>query len=155
MFAERLLFAPALIASVTRRRITRRRRISRSGIKRCSLLSWRRHRLTTGALQLAVQVPDIAVAVRHIEGRQLLSASVLSGAYCAQGRALHSDLDQGGSMNEHELREVVAMARAGRVSRRAFVRKLVALGLTAPLASQQTPGRRCELAMRAYDEASS
>jgi len=39
-------------------------------------------------------------------------------------------------MNEHELRELVAMARAGRVSRRAFVRKLVALGLTAPLASQ-------------------
>jgi peptide/nickel transport system substrate-binding protein len=39
-------------------------------------------------------------------------------------------------MNEHELRGLVAMARVGRVSRRAFVRKLVALGLTAPLASQ-------------------
>jgi len=39
-------------------------------------------------------------------------------------------------MNENELRELVAMARAGRPSRRAFLRKLVALGLTAPLASQ-------------------
>jgi peptide/nickel transport system substrate-binding protein len=39
-------------------------------------------------------------------------------------------------MNEYELRERVAMARAGRVSRRAFVRKLVPLGLTAPFASQ-------------------
>jgi peptide/nickel transport system substrate-binding protein len=39
-------------------------------------------------------------------------------------------------MNEHELRELVAMARTGRMSRRAFVRKLVALGLTMPFASQ-------------------
>jgi peptide/nickel transport system substrate-binding protein len=39
-------------------------------------------------------------------------------------------------MNEYELGELVAMARAGRVSRRAFMRKLVALGVTAPLASQ-------------------
>jgi peptide/nickel transport system substrate-binding protein len=46
------------------------------------------------------------------------------------------ETDQGGSMDEHELRELVAMARAGRMSRRAFVRKLVALGLTAPLASR-------------------
>jgi peptide/nickel transport system substrate-binding protein len=46
------------------------------------------------------------------------------------------ETDQGGSMDEYELRELVAMARAGRVSRRAIVRKLVGLGLTAPLAGQ-------------------
>ena len=39
-------------------------------------------------------------------------------------------------MNEYELRELVAMAKADRVSRRAFVRRLVALGLTTPFASQ-------------------
>jgi peptide/nickel transport system substrate-binding protein len=39
-------------------------------------------------------------------------------------------------MDDRELRRLVARARAGRVSRRAVVRKLVALGLTAPLASQ-------------------
>jgi peptide/nickel transport system substrate-binding protein len=39
-------------------------------------------------------------------------------------------------MNQYQLRELVAMASAGRMSRRALVRKLVALGLTAPLASQ-------------------
>jgi peptide/nickel transport system substrate-binding protein len=39
-------------------------------------------------------------------------------------------------MDERELPGLVARARAGRVSRRAVVRKLVALGLSAPLASQ-------------------
>jgi peptide/nickel transport system substrate-binding protein len=37
-------------------------------------------------------------------------------------------------MNEYELRKLVATARAGGVSRRALVRKLVGLGLTAPFA---------------------
>jgi len=39
-------------------------------------------------------------------------------------------------MNEHELRKLVAAVQAGRVSRRAFVYRLVGLGLTAPFASQ-------------------
>jgi peptide/nickel transport system substrate-binding protein len=39
-------------------------------------------------------------------------------------------------MTEHELREVLAAVKAGRVSRRAFVRKMIGLGLTAPFASR-------------------
>jgi peptide/nickel transport system substrate-binding protein len=39
-------------------------------------------------------------------------------------------------MNEQELRGLIGLVKAGRMSRRAFVRKMVGLGLTAPLASQ-------------------
>jgi len=37
-------------------------------------------------------------------------------------------------MNEHQLRELLAAVKAGRVTRRAFVRRMVGLGLTAPFA---------------------
>jgi peptide/nickel transport system substrate-binding protein len=39
-------------------------------------------------------------------------------------------------MNEQELRGLIAEVKAGRMSRRAFVRAMIALGLTAPLATQ-------------------
>ena len=39
-------------------------------------------------------------------------------------------------MTEQELRKLIASVNAGRVSRRAFVRKMVGFGLTAPLATQ-------------------
>jgi len=39
-------------------------------------------------------------------------------------------------MNEQELRELISAVKARRVPRRAFVRKMVGLGLTAPLATQ-------------------
>src|SRR6201993_4139107 len=39
-------------------------------------------------------------------------------------------------MNEQELRGLIGQVKAGRMSRRAFVRQMVGLGLTAPLASQ-------------------
>src|SRR5688500_20402114 len=39
-------------------------------------------------------------------------------------------------MNEQELRGLIANVKAGRLSRRAFVNRMVTLGLTAPLASQ-------------------
>jgi peptide/nickel transport system substrate-binding protein len=39
-------------------------------------------------------------------------------------------------MNEQELRGFIAQVKAGRMSRRAFVRTMVAVGLTAPLATQ-------------------
>ena len=39
-------------------------------------------------------------------------------------------------MTEGELRELVAAVKTGRVARRAFVQKMVGLGLTAPLAGQ-------------------
>jgi peptide/nickel transport system substrate-binding protein len=39
-------------------------------------------------------------------------------------------------MDEHELRELIAAVKARRVSRRTFVRRMVDLGLTAPLAIQ-------------------
>jgi len=39
-------------------------------------------------------------------------------------------------MNEEGLRELIAAVKAGRVSRRAFVRRMVGFGLTAPLATQ-------------------
>jgi len=38
--------------------------------------------------------------------------------------------------HERQLRNFIARVKAGRMSRRAFVRKMVGLGLTAPLASQ-------------------
>src|SRR5207247_7628401 len=52
-------------------------------------------------------------------------------------------------MNERELRGLIAAVKAGRVSRRAFVRRMVGIGLTAPFATQllahtglaQTPTR--------------
>jgi peptide/nickel transport system substrate-binding protein len=39
-------------------------------------------------------------------------------------------------MKERELRGLIAAVKAGRVSRRAFVRRMIALGLTAPFATQ-------------------
>src|SRR6516225_6077439 len=39
-------------------------------------------------------------------------------------------------MTERELRKLIASVKAGRVSRRAFVRRMVGFGLTAPLATQ-------------------
>jgi peptide/nickel transport system substrate-binding protein len=39
-------------------------------------------------------------------------------------------------MTERELRRLIALVKAGRVSRRAFVRRMVGFGLTAPLATQ-------------------
>src|SRR5262245_39587200 len=39
-------------------------------------------------------------------------------------------------MDEHELRHLIAGVKAGRMSRRAFVRQMIALGLTGPLANQ-------------------
>ena len=39
-------------------------------------------------------------------------------------------------MQERELRELIEEVRSGKVSRRSFVRRMVALGLTAPMASQ-------------------
>src|SRR6516165_295291 len=43
---------------------------------------------------------------------------------------------EGASMDERELRKLVALVKAGRVSRRAFVCRMVGLGLTVPFASQ-------------------
>jgi peptide/nickel transport system substrate-binding protein len=39
-------------------------------------------------------------------------------------------------MNEHELRHLIGKVKAGKLSRRGFVQRMVGLGLTAPLASQ-------------------
>src|SRR5207237_5875655 len=39
-------------------------------------------------------------------------------------------------MNERKLRELISAVKEGRVSRRAFVRKMVGLGLAAPFATQ-------------------
>src|SRR5437899_922971 len=39
-------------------------------------------------------------------------------------------------MNEQQLRGLIAMVKVGTLSRRAFVRRMIGLGLTAPLASQ-------------------
>src|SRR6266480_7688388 len=38
-------------------------------------------------------------------------------------------------MNEEQLRDLIAATKAGRLSRRAFVRRMVGLGLSAPFAS--------------------
>jgi len=39
-------------------------------------------------------------------------------------------------MNEKQLRRLIGAVDKGRVSRRSFIQKMVALGLTAPMASQ-------------------
>src|ERR1700761_9247691 len=39
-------------------------------------------------------------------------------------------------MDEHELREAIEDVRRGTLSRRAFIRRMLGLGLTAPLAAQ-------------------
>ena len=39
-------------------------------------------------------------------------------------------------MNEQALRGLIAEVKVGKVSRRAFVQRMVALGFTAPMASQ-------------------
>ena len=39
-------------------------------------------------------------------------------------------------MNEHDLRGLIDQVKAGGLSRRAFVRRMTAVGLTAPLATQ-------------------
>jgi peptide/nickel transport system substrate-binding protein len=39
-------------------------------------------------------------------------------------------------MNEHQLRHLIGKVKAGKLSRRGFIQRMVALGLTAPLASQ-------------------
>ena len=39
-------------------------------------------------------------------------------------------------MTERDLRDLIASAKTGRLSRRAFVRNMVGLGLTAPFATQ-------------------
>ena len=38
-------------------------------------------------------------------------------------------------MNEQQLRDLIGQVRAGLVSRRAFVRRMIGLGLTAPFAA--------------------
>src|SRR5262245_56168293 len=51
--------------------------------------------------------------------------------------AIFTDLRrQGGSMHEHELQDLIARVKVGRTSRRALVRRIVGLGLTAPFATQ-------------------
>ncbi len=45
-------------------------------------------------------------------------------------------------MDEHALRELIDEVKAGRLSRRHFVRTMVGLGLTAPLAAQMLGARR-------------
>src|SRR5438105_4230882 len=39
-------------------------------------------------------------------------------------------------MNERQLRHLIAMVKAGKLSRRAFIGRMLMLGLTAPLANQ-------------------
>src|SRR5215469_3871088 len=39
-------------------------------------------------------------------------------------------------MTERELRKLITAVKAGRISRRVFIRRMVGLGLTVPLASQ-------------------
>ena len=45
-------------------------------------------------------------------------------------------LIKGLHMDEQKLRDLIAKVSAGKLSRRDFVRRMVALGLTAPMASQ-------------------
>src|SRR5206468_2264030 len=54
-------------------------------------------------------------------------------------------------MNEADLRDLLAAVRVGGVSRRAFVSKLVSLGLTAPFASQLLAGSGLVQAATAAD----
>jgi len=53
-------------------------------------------------------------------------------------------------MNEHQLRDAIEDVRAGRLSRRAFTGAMVALGLTAPLATQMLASSGVALAAEPY-----
>jgi putative transposase len=56
-------------------------------------------------------------------------------------------------MDEQELRELITAVKAGRVSRRSFMRKMVGLGLTAPFVSQLLAQYfRFPLGLRMVDE---
>src|SRR5260370_41796734 len=75
------------------RGVPRSGRIYWSLIRGCRALScWRRgcHSLAAIADQLAVVIADIPDAMRHIEGRQLIAASIGSMADRGQGATLHS-----------------------------------------------------------------
>jgi hypothetical protein len=58
-----------------------------------------------------------------------------SGVGARQG-SHNRQAGRGVSMNEQQLRELIAAVKAGRVSRRAFARTMGGLGLTAPFVSQ-------------------
>ena len=46
-------------------------------------------------------------------------------------------------MNEQDLRGLIEDVRRGKLSRRAFTRTMIALGLTAPMATQMLTSFRC------------
>jgi peptide/nickel transport system substrate-binding protein len=54
-------------------------------------------------------------------------------------------------MNEQQLRGLIGRVKAGRMSRRAFVQKMVAVGLTAPLANQMLAYNGVAMAATAFD----
>ena len=54
-------------------------------------------------------------------------------------------------MNEQQLRGLIGRVKAGRMSRRAFVQRMVALGLTAPLANQMLAHNGVAMAAEAFD----
>ena len=53
-------------------------------------------------------------------------------------------------MNEKQLRGVIEDVRAGRLSRRAFTLRMIALGLTAPLATQMLASSGVAMAAEAF-----
>src|SRR5262249_52612907 len=57
-------------------------------------------------------------------------------ASCKIARATEGWPRRGTAMNERELRGLIANVKTGRLSRRGFVRRMMAVGLTAPMATQ-------------------
>ena len=54
-------------------------------------------------------------------------------SHCFAGPTPGGETGRGVLMSERQLRELIAVVKAGRFSRRTFVRRMVGFGLTAPL----------------------
>ena len=54
-------------------------------------------------------------------------------------------------MNEQQLRGLIGRVKAGKMSRRAFVKRMVAVGLTAPLANQMLAHNGVAVAATKFD----
>src|SRR5690606_5599467 len=70
----------------------------------------------------------------------LRSIHALAGglqAKCRHSRRRERQIKRGdASMKERELRDLISKVKVGKLSRRSFITRMVALGLTAPLAAQ-------------------
>src|SRR5262249_6942961 len=95
---------------------------------------------TTSCRRSCPRIYSRAEPVDHLGARQESDARQGRDAHTAQSApsALTHDIDEHAlrHTDEHALRHMIRDVQTGRLSRRRFVRALVGLGLTAPIAAQ-------------------